>query len=107
LALLKEETNNEVVQVSFKNTDGKLNVAESFFSGYISYILEVGGKYMMKIMRHGQRETKTSQSDNIGSNINRNSLSKPTDVEIEQISKRMKEIHLLETRTDDAGQDGE
>lgn len=101
LEQIKEITNNEVVDISFKNKDGKLIVLKEALGGYIDYVREVGGKYLLKFMRNGIRETKTSETDTAKIYIERKKTEKYTEEEMQNISDKLNSIHTLETREDE------
>ena len=63
LAEIRKITNNEVLDISFKNREGHLKVAREALGGYIDYIREVGGKYLLKFKRDGVMEIKSSTQD--------------------------------------------
>ncbi|WGK94559.1 MULTISPECIES: hypothetical protein [Flavobacterium] len=98
---IKEITNNEVVDISFKNKEGKLIILKESLGGYIDYVREVGGKYLLKFMRNGIRETKSSETDTAKIHIERKKSEKYTDEEMQNISDKLDSIHYLETREDE------
>ena len=73
---IKDVTNNETFDISFKNKEGKLKVAQESLGKYIDYVREVGGKYLLKFMRNGVREVKTSLSDTAKTYIERKKTEK-------------------------------
>jgi len=101
LKQIKETTNNEIFDISFKNKDGKLKVAREALGGYIDYIREVGGKYLLKFMRNGVREIKTSETDTAKTYLERKKTEKYTDEELQNISDKLNSIHSLESRKED------
>lgn len=101
LKQIKEITNNEVVDISFKNKEGKLTVLKEALGGYIDYVQEVGGKYVLNFMRNGIRETKSSETDTAKTYIERKKSEKYSDEEMQNISDKLNSIHTLETREDE------
>lgn len=100
LRQIKETTNNEVFDISFKNKEGHLKVLREALGGYIDYVREVGGKYLLKFMRNGIRETRTSGTDTAKTYIERKKTEKYTDDELQNISDKLDSIHTLEKRDD-------
>lgn len=98
LKIIKEATNNETLDISIKNTDGKLKVVRTFLGSWIDYILEIGGKYRLKIKKDGVTDTKTSETDTSKVHINVKKVEKYTENEIENIKEKTKKIHKLEGR---------
>jgi hypothetical protein len=101
LQQIKEVVNNEVFGLSFKNKEGRLKVLREALGGYIEYVREVGGKYMLKFKRNGIRETKTSETDTAKTYIERKKTEKYTDEELQNISDKLNSIHTLESREDE------
>jgi len=101
LQQIKETTNNEVFDISFKNKEGRLKVLREAFGGYIDYIMEVGGKYWLKIKRNGNIETKTSGIDTAKTYIERKKTEKYSDEELQNISDKLNSMHNLESREDE------
>jgi hypothetical protein len=101
LKQIKRETNNEVLDISVKNKEGRLKVAREAIGGYIDYVREVGGKYLLKFKRNGIRETKTSETDTAKTYIEKKKTEKYSDEEIQNIQDKLNSIHLLETREDE------
>lgn len=100
LKLIKETTNNEVLDISFKNKEGKLKVLKEFLGDYIDYVIEVGGKYLLKFSLNGVRETKTSETDTVKTYIERKKTEKYSDDELENIAEKLKLINNIESRDD-------
>lgn len=101
LQQIKETTNNEVFDISFKNKEGRLKVLREALGGYIDYVREVGGKYMLKFKRNGIRETKSSETDTAKTYIERKKTEKYSDEELQNISDKLNSIHTLESREDE------
>ena len=98
LKQIKETTNNEVFDISFKNKEGKLKIVREALGGYIDYVREVGGKYLLKFSKNGIRETKNSDSDTAKIYLKRKKEEKYSDEEMSNISDKLKAIHKLESR---------
>lgn len=105
LQQIKETTNNEVFDISFKNKEGRLKVLREALGGYIDYVREVGGKYLLKFKRNGIRETKTSEIDTAKTYIERKKTEKYSDEELQNISDKLNSMHNLESREDEDEQD--
>jgi hypothetical protein len=101
LQQIKETTNNEVFDISFKNKEGRLKILKEALGGYIDYVREVGGKYLLKFKRNGIRETKTSETDTAKTYIERKKTEKYSDEELKNISDKLDSIHTLEKREDE------
>lgn len=101
LQQIKETTNNEVFDISFKNKEGRLKVLREALGGYIDYVREVGGKYLLKFKRNGIRETKTSETDTAKTYIERKKTEKYSDEELQNISDKLNSMHNLESREDE------
>lgn len=105
LQQIKEITNNEVFDISFKNKEGRLKVLREAFGGYIDYVMEVGGKYLLKFKSNGIRKTKTSETDTAKIYIQRKKTEKYSDEELQNISDKLNSMHNLESREDEDEQD--
>lgn len=101
LKQIKETTNNEVFDISFKNKEGRLKVLRAVLGGYIDYVREVGGKYLLKFKRNGIRETKSSETDTAKTYIERKKTEKYSEEELKNISDKLKSIHSLESREEE------
>lgn len=101
LQQIKETTNNEVFDISFKNKEGRLKVLREALGGYIDYVREVGGKYLLKFKRNGIRETKTSETDTAKTYIERKKTERYSDEELQNISDKLNSMHNLESREDE------
>jgi hypothetical protein len=101
LQQIKETTNNEVFEISFKNKEGRLRILREALGSYIDYVREVGGKYLLKFKRNGVRETKSSETDTAKTYIERKKTEKYSDEEVQNISDKLNSIHNLETREED------
>lgn len=101
LQQIKETTNNEVFDISFKNKEGRLKVLREALGGYIDYVREVGGKYLLKFKRNGIRETKTSETDTAKTYIERKKTEKYSDEELQNISDKLNSMNNLESREDE------
>lgn len=100
LRQIKETTNNEVFDISFKNKEGKLKILKEFLGSYIDYVREVGGKYLLRFTLNGVRETKTSETDTAKTYIERKRTEKYSEEEMENIAGKLKLINNLESRDD-------
>lgn len=101
LEQIKETTNNEVFDISFKNKEGRLKVLREALGGYIDYVREVGGKYLLKFKRNGIRETKTSETDTAVTYIERKKTEKYSDEELQNIADKLNSMNNLESREDE------
>ncbi|HEY4787164.1 MAG TPA: hypothetical protein VIH57_13995 [Bacteroidales bacterium] len=98
---IKNTTNNEVFDISFKNKEGKLKIIREALGGYIDYVRDVGGKYLLKFKRNGIRETKTSETDTAKTYIERKKSEKYSDEEMQDIKEKLTSMHTLESREDE------
>jgi len=101
LQQIKDTTNNEEFDISFKNKEGKLSILREALGGWIEYVREVGGKYLLKFKKDGVLETKTSETDTAKTYIERKKEEKYTDEELKNISDKLESINKLETREDE------
>lgn len=101
LQQIKETTNNEEFDISFKNKEGKLKIVKAALGGWIDYVREVGGKYLLKFSKNGVIETKTSETDTAKIYLERKKAEKYTDEEMKNISDKLESIHKLESRDDE------
>ncbi len=101
LQQIKDTTNNEEFDISFKNKEGKLRVVKEALGGWIEYVREVGGKYLLKYKKNGVVETKTSEIDTAKTYIERKKEERYTDEELKNISDKLESINKLETREDE------
>lgn len=62
LKIIKEETNNEELDIILKNSDGKLEVKRKGIGQWIDYVREIGGKYFMKYKDENEDQMKTISS---------------------------------------------
>lgn len=105
LQQIKEATNNEILDISFKNKEGRLKIMKETLGDYIDYVREVGGKYLLKFKRNGIRETKTSESDTSKTYIKRKKNEKYSDDELQNIKDKLNSIHRLENREDETDEE--
>ena len=63
LKIIKEETNNEELDVSVKNSKGNLKIKKSGIGKMIDYIREVGGEIIMKYKNIGDKKMNTFNSE--------------------------------------------
>lgn len=101
LQQIKETTNNEEFDISFKNKEGKLKIIRESLGSWIDYVREVGGRYLLKFAKNGFTETKTSETDTAKTYIARKKTEKYTDEELQNISDKLEAIHKLESRDDE------
>jgi hypothetical protein len=101
LQQIKDTTNNEEFDISFKNKEGRLKIIREALGGWIDYVREVGGKYLLKFKKNGVIETKTSENDTAKTYIERKKEEKYTDEEIQNITNKLESINKLETREDE------
>jgi hypothetical protein len=101
LQLIKETTNNEELDLIFKNKEGKLKIIKETLGSWVDYVREVGGKYLLKFAINGVIETKTSETDTAKIYIERKKTEKYTDEEIQNISDKLELINNLETRDEE------
>jgi hypothetical protein len=102
LKILRESTNNETVEISIQNKQGKLKIIKETFGKYIDYVREVGGRYKLIFSKNGIKETTTSDTDTSMTYLPRKKEEKYTDEEIDNISQKLISIHKLETREDES-----
>lgn len=95
---IKETTNNEEFDITFKNKEGKLKVAKNALGGWIEYIREVGGKYSLKFSSNGIQQTKTSETDTARTYIDRKKHEQYSDEELDDIRIKLELIHKIENR---------
>lgn len=100
LRQIKEATNNEEFDIAFKNKEGNLKIAKETLGGWIDYVREIGGKYLLKFSVNGIKETKTSSSDTVKTYISKKKNTKFTEEEIENIKTKIEAINTLESRDD-------
>lgn len=63
LKAIKDEVNNDELDLIFKNSDGNLEVKKTGIGTWIDYIREIGGKYFMKYRENGIMKTLSSNND--------------------------------------------
>jgi hypothetical protein len=98
LQKVKDLTNNETLNLSIKNKDGKLKLIRETIGDWIDYVREVGGKYSLKFKKDGVIDTKTSETDTSKTQITCKKKSKYSDEELENIKAKMNQIHDLKDR---------
>lgn len=98
LSKIKNEMNNEKMEITFKNSDGKLKILKSSVGDYVDYLREVGGKYILKYLRNGVVETKSSEVDIASTEITINKSGKFTEDEIVKIKEKLNLLHELKSR---------
>lgn len=101
LQQIKDITNNEEFDISFKNKEGKLRIIKESLGGWIDYVREVGGKYLLRYSKNGVAETKTSATDTAVTYIDRKKTEKYSDDELQNIAIKLKSIHKLESRDEE------
>lgn len=100
-ALLKEikkNTNNEKIDITLKNKEGKLKITKKILGDFIKYIQEVGGKYSIKYSKEGLTDTKSSVTDTAMVSIVSKKNEKYSDEEISTIRTKLDSINLLKSR---------
>lgn len=102
LRMLRETTNNDTLEISIQNKQGKLKIIKDTVGKYIDYVREVGGRYKLKFSKNGTKETTSSDTDTSMTYLPRKKDEKYSDDEIENISQKLISIHKLETREDEA-----
>lgn len=105
LQQIKETTNNEEFDISLKNKEGKLKIVRNALGGWIDYVREVGGKYLLKFSKNGVIETKTSETDTAKVYLERKRTEKYTDEEMKSIEEKLKSMHKLEDRDGEEEED--
>ncbi|WP_442846802.1 hypothetical protein [Leeuwenhoekiella sp. H156] len=100
LKQIKEATNNEEFDLSFKNKEGNLKIAKETIGKWVDYVREVGGKYILKFSYNGQKEVKTSKNDTVKTYIERKKTEKYSDYEMDNIKSKLDAINKLENRDD-------
>lgn len=98
LQQIKDLTNNEEFEFSIKSKEGKLSIPRETLGRWVDYVREVGGKYFLKYAINGLRESKSSDSDVIATNIICNKTEKFSEIELSDISEKFERIHTLEKR---------
>jgi len=101
LQQIKDNTNNEEFDLSFKNKEGKLKILKESLGSWIEYVREVGGKYALRFKKDGVMVTKTSEIDTSITYIERKKVDKYTDEEMQAILEKLNSINTLETREDE------
>lgn len=101
LKQIKETTNNEEFDVSFKNKEGNLKIKKESLGSWIDYIREVGGKYFLKFSKNGQIETKSSETDIAKVFIERKKTERYSEDELKNISAKLEATNRLESRNDE------
>jgi Holliday junction resolvase len=101
LQKIKDTTNNEIFDIAFKNKEGKLKIVKEALEGWIDYVREVGGRYILKFKKDGVTETKTSESDTAKTYLGRKKTDRYSDEELANISDKIKLIHNLESRDEE------
>ncbi len=101
LSLLRDNTNNETLEISIKNNEGKLKIAKESLGKYIDYVREVGGKYWLKYSRNGSIETTKSDDDTFITYLSGIKEEKYAEEELDNIADKLTSIHKLETREDE------
>lgn len=98
LQQIKDATNNEEFELSFKNEEGRLKIMRETLGNWIDYVREVGGRYILKFARNGVTDTKTSESDTAKTYITRKKVDKYGVEELENIKVKLESMHKLENR---------
>mgnify|MGYP006430059593 CR=1 FL=1 len=101
LQQIKDTTNNEEFDLSFKNKEGRLRIIREALGSWIDYVREVGGRYILKFSSNGVTDTKTSETDTAKTYIPRKKTEKYDDDELENIKTKFESMHKLEDREDE------
>ncbi len=101
LQKIKDTTNNEEFDLSFKNKEGNLIIIKEALGSWIEYVREIGGRYILKFSTNGVLDTKTSESDTAKTYITRKKNEKYDDEELENIKTKLEIMNKLENRDDD------
>lgn len=101
LRKIKEATNNEEFDISFKNKEGNLKITRETIGRWVDYVREVGGKYLLKYAVNGEKETRTSKNDTVKTYIERKKKELYTDYEMENIKSKLNSINSLESRDEE------
>ena len=101
LQQIKDTTNNEEFDLSFKNKEGSLRIVREALGGWIDYVREVGGRYILKFSNNGVTDTKTSESDTAKTYITRKKADKYNDDELDSIKTKLELMHRLENRDEE------
>jgi hypothetical protein len=101
LKKIKETTNNEEFDIGFKNRSGGLKIIRNALESWINYMMEVGGRYTLKLSRNGVKETKKSDEDAAKITLERKRDEKYSEEEMKSIKDKMDKTHTLETREDE------
>ncbi|SDH62079.1 hypothetical protein SAMN05421846_101339 [Chryseobacterium taeanense] len=96
LKAIKEEVNNDELDLIFKNSDGNLEIKKNGIGTWIDYIREIGGRYFMKYKEGGK--IKTLSSDNDIYNIELNIDDKLDQNQKESIKSQISRISELDNR---------
>lgn len=104
LKRIKEDTNNEEFDIGFKNRSGTLKIIRGAFASWINYMMEVGGRYKLKLSINGKKETKNSDEDAVSLFLESKRTEKYTEEEMRQIKDKLEKTHKLETREDESDQ---
>lgn len=95
---IKKSTNSETFDISFKNKEGKLKILKSVLGGYIDYVREVGGKYLLKYKQDGVMQSKKSSEDVTRVRLNIKQSGEYSTQEIDEIKDKLNSVHKLDTR---------
>lgn len=101
LLQIKEATNNEEFDLSFKNKEGNLKIAKNTIGKWVDYVREVGGKYLLKFAVNGEKETRSSKNDTVKTYIKRKKTEKYSDYEMDNIQSKLDAINNLESRDEE------
>jgi len=104
LQQIKDTTNNEEFDIALKNKEGKLKILREALGGWIDYVREVGGRYILKFSKNGSSETKTSETDTAKTYIPRKKSEKFNAEELKNIQDKLKLMHNLENRDNEENQ---
>ncbi|TCV17140.1 hypothetical protein EDC17_101157 [Sphingobacterium alimentarium] len=99
LKIIHNETNNDELDISFKNSKGELNVDENGLGKFIDYIREVGGQYMMKfkIIANEKFRYFKSSDDKFSTNLDISDNFSSTESK-EYVKDKIEKISTLKTR---------
>ena len=82
-----------------------LKILKETLGGWVDYVREVGGKYILKFAINGVEDTKTSENDTAKTFIKRKKNELYDDDELGNIKTKLEAIHKLESRDEATEED--